>query len=428
MLAKSCVSSCLPDKGSITPTGMAHISLRRLKKKKKKEDGPHGCLLVHRHLRSDKPSPILTSLRMPFTPFQSPSFHCSLPLVSSHVRHKCPFRQIPLSCTAQPQKSTTSRKRPYGYWKHRENILAELKEYIKQHKNEPVMPTQSELLATGRSDLAGAIHRYGPWKKMADEAGLVLSSIAKPRSLNLVYCTTLRSERLRPYMYWRDFENLRAELKTFLSDFCEGRDEKCEYVLPSAAELEAAGRSDLVRAIGKHGGWESVAERLDLHTAHRSSEYWSRFENVEEAVRRILEERADEVADGTMPSSVFLRKYGAPGLYSAIVRLYGGAASVARRLGLTMTLERKPRGFWEDHENLYAEVLCCLRDICEAHPERDESLMPLFAEFLKIGRADVYAAIARAGGIARVAAQLGLKYSSVREKSSLPRQSKTESD
>lgn len=369
-----------------------------------------------------------TLLRMPFTSFQLPSFHSSLPLLSNHVQHNSPFRHIPLSCTSHQQKSTASRKRPYGYWKHRENILAELKEYVKQHKNEPVMPTQSELLASGRSDLAGAIHRYGPWKMMADEAGLVLSSIAKPRSLNLVYCTTLKSERLRPYMYWRDFENLRAELKIFLSEFCDQKDEECEYMLPTAVELEAAGRSDLVRAITKHGGWESVAARLNIRATHRTSEHWSHFENIEEAVRKVMEERADEVAEGTMPSSLLLRKYGAPGLYSAIVRQHGGATNVARKMGLIMAFERKPRGFWASRENLHREVLSCLRDICEAHPERDESLMPLFAEFLKIGRADVYAAIARAGGIERVAAQLGLRYSPVRGRTSLRKLSKTKSD
>lgn len=147
-------------------------------------------------------------------------------------------------------------KRPYGYWTHLPNVLRELEVYLSEHPtlSPGVMPTATQLTQDNRRDLAGAIRRH-KWPVVAEAAGLVLSSIARPRSLNLVYCTTLRSGRMRPYMYWRDFGNLKREV---LDHMRETGSEK----IPSAASLEKAGRSDIGRAIRMHGGWSVLQRRL----------------------------------------------------------------------------------------------------------------------------------------------------------------------
>lgn len=278
------------------------------------------------------------------------------------------------------------------------------------------MPTQSELLEAGRSDLAGAIRRYGSWKKVAEEAGLVLSSIAKPRSLNLIFCTDLklRSGRMRPYMYWRNFENLRRELSEFITDSCaEPRlehDDTCENVIPRASELEAAGRSDLARAIRIHGGWKAVATRLNIQGRLRSGEFWADFGNVEAEVKRIAVEHMAHHAHSTMPSLALLKRHGPSGLYTAITRRHGGAASVAKRLGLRMAVAKKPRGFWVDKDNLREEVLFCLKALCDSSPERNPRAMPTHGELVELGRFDVSSAIDRWGGARKVATMLGLRY------------------
>lgn len=208
------------------------------------------------------------------------------------------------------------------------------------------MPTQSELIEAGRVDLAGAIRRYGSWKKVADEVGLVLSSISKPRSLNLIFCTKLklRSGGMRPYMYWRDFENLRTELTNTIRQLCGDEEPaECGKVIPTAAQLEATGRSDLVRAIRMHGGWNAVAERLEMGVGFRPKEYWNHFPHVEEEVRRIIAEHMPVSDTDTMPSLGQLKQHGIPGLYNAVVRRFGGSAKVAKQMGLATA--KKPHRY-----------------------------------------------------------------------------------
>lgn len=271
------------------------------------------------------------------------------------------------------------------------------------------MPTQSELIEAGRVDLAGAIRRYGSWKTVADEVGLVLSSIAKPRGLNLIFCTKLklRSGGIRPHMYWRNFENLRAELTDAISQLCGNEElEECGNVIPTAAQLQVAGRSDLVRAIRMHGGWNVVAERLDIGVRFRPKEYWNHFPHIEEEVRRIISEHMPGSDTETMPSLRQVKEHGTPGLYNAIVRRFGGAAKVAKQMGLATA--RKPHGYWS-RETLRKEVLSCVKELCEANPSRDPSLMPSKPEFKSIGREIVYSAVERMGGIHAIAAQAGLR-------------------
>lgn len=325
-------------------------------------------------------------------------------------RGRCPAQACANSMRAdQTNMRYSPRKRPYGYWKRRENIHAELLDFVSEHSRKAVMPTQSELIEAGRLDLAGAIRRYGSWKKVADEVGLVLSSIAKPRSLNLIFCTELklRSGGMRPYMYWRDFDNVRSELIDVIRVLCDNKElEECGGVIPSAAQLEDAGRSDLARAIRMHGGWNAVAEKLDLGVAFRPKDYWNHFSNVEDEIRTIIKEHMPDSDPKRMPSLAMISAHGTPGLYNAVVRRFGGSAQVATRMGLVTA--RKPHGYWS-RENLRKEVLSSVKEICEQNPDRDPSLMPSKAELRSIGRGEVYSAVERMGGIHYIAPKVGLR-------------------
>lgn len=259
-------------------------------------------------------------------------------------------------------------KRPYGYWKNKDNVLRELEAYMLDREREyqqfvttsqvlhftgvsspfsdpdfvSTMPTEAELRKAGRTQLAGGIRRLG-WANVAKLAGLKLSSVARPRSLNLGLCsqTQLRGERpMKPYCYWRDFTNLQTELQPFIQGEC----------LPSAQDLISIGRSDICRAVARHGGWYNVASRLGVKTKSvykRELHGWNDMDNVLEELRRIMkivmENQGNSISDAAelaadQQTQVFipLRKYhietfGKPGFMKAINK-HGGFRYVLKEL------------------------------------------------------------------------------------------------
>lgn len=145
------------------------------------------------------------------------------------------------------------------------------------------MPTATELQETGRQDLASAIRRYGGWEQCAKEADLILSSISRPRSLYLTYCTKLAPGKImKRHKYWTEFDNLRKELVLFSQQHMNQHDDvnSDRLQMPNMTLLENNGRHDLARAIRKHGGTYEVAKRLDLKSQYYSRAYWKDFENV----------------------------------------------------------------------------------------------------------------------------------------------------
>jgi hypothetical protein len=184
------------------------------------------------------------------------------PLISLSLRTKAVC-----GATKQPARHV------YGYWKDQENRTR--------------MPTERELRVAGRTDMTSALRRHGGWERNAREAGLTLTSIAKPRSIYLTFCTKMQPGTiLRPHNYWAEFENLRNELMSFVRERRKSpsREKDASLVtslsIPTTRELEYAKRHDLVRAIRKHGGAELVAKRLDLRFRYHSPGYWKKFDNV----------------------------------------------------------------------------------------------------------------------------------------------------
>lgn len=270
-------------------------------------------------------------------------------------------------CDKQPfnspleQQPKRKRAKPYGYWTSEKNVLDELRMYvsdatkrshnkgsekirntgIRSRENDTVdvngwntMPTAKELEFSGRSDLAGAIRRHG-WARIATAAGLRLSSVARPRSLNLTFCTTLqlRSGRMRPYCYWRDFENVRNEVEDIMQS-------NGLQALPSARILLSLGRSDLLRAITLHGGWLKVADRLNIPTASQLP--WDSLETV------LMELRLVASVTGSpheCPSIADIRAHGRRGLLSAIRHHHGGLRAVASHFRNKMAEDVKTANF-----------------------------------------------------------------------------------
>jgi hypothetical protein len=178
-------------------------------------------------------------------------------------------------------------RQEYGFWKEQGNRSRELREFALSQGDASRMPTERELRMSGRTDLSAAVRRHGGWELNAREAGLVLTSIARPRSIFLTFCTQIQpGSFMKPHNYWTEFENLRDELVAFMR-LKQKRDTRQKHVresariLPTTRELEDARRHDLVRAIRRHGGAEAVAKRMDLRFRYHSPGYWKKFENVE---------------------------------------------------------------------------------------------------------------------------------------------------
>lgn len=188
----------------------------------------------------------------------------------------CP-RRINVKCTVRNARSLPNEefrertdeisekagRKPYGYWKSLDNILSELQKYMESEtcRDKTAMPTYTELRKHGKQELAGAISRKG-WPVVATAANLPLSSIVRPRSLNLIFATRLRltSGRMRPYMYWREFSHLQEALQQVMKEL------KVDF-LPPARQLINIGRSDVARAIRIHGGWREVSKRMKIQCA-----------------------------------------------------------------------------------------------------------------------------------------------------------------
>ncbi|PXF42911.1 hypothetical protein BWQ96_07358 [Gracilariopsis chorda] len=264
--------------------------------------------------------PPLTFVKPPLLPLSPP------PKPLRTLLCKAPSKAPSKPPSKPPRRPPT---RPRGYWCSLSNTLSELARYL---DGSTTLPTARELEAAGRSDLAGALRRHG-WAYVADKTGLQLASIARPRSIHLAACTPSPPLRMRPYMYWRNFDNLQAQLEPYIQN----------GGLPTAKQLLQAGRSELIRAISIHGGWKPVAKRMNVRPSSKPD--WSDLSVVLRHVR--LAAQTAGLSDAHLPGVPVLRRYGTRGLLSAIRTRHGGLSNIARIMSSSETPSpptlRKPR-------------------------------------------------------------------------------------
>ncbi len=201
----------------------------------------------------------------------------------------------------------------------------------------------------------------------------------------------IRASR-RPCHYWEDPANLEQEIRAFIE--AHGADPS----MPTAHDLDAAGRADLAGAIASHGGYGAVAARLGLRSRYRPRGYWADMAHVDAEVRAIWRELGQPAQ---LPGMSQLAALGPPGLPGAIYR-HGGARAVAQRLGLRPW--RTPTRTWAgDLPALARELRTFLR--VQADPTR----FPALATFRQAGRGDLVTAIRATGGGRAWAARLRVR-------------------
>jgi hypothetical protein len=271
----------------------------------------------------------------------------------------------------------TPPKRP-GPWDDFSRVEQELYTFMDTQGIAGVMPTREQLKQSGRGDLIAAIDTHGGSFAVAQRLQLQLTSGNKPNG------------------YWDDFAHIEEAVKSFLIT------SSTPETMPTLAQLKQAGQGDLVTAIAKHGGVGAVAQRLGLQLGSfsRPNGYWNDFSHVEQELRSFIEEQGNI---GVMPTGAQLEDAGYGNLLHGIAK-HGGLLAVAQRLGLKVSSNAKPYGYWNDFAHLE-------RELHQYIQERGIlGVMPTQSELNQAHRQDLINAIRRFhGGFAAVAQRLGLQ-------------------
>jgi len=201
----------------------------------------------------------------------------------------------------------TPDRRQKGYWTE-VTVDLEVKEFMEVAQLEGTIPTDYELRAAERADLAVAISRYGGG----------MPAVAK--RLGLATRASL------PDRYWDDEQTITRELLEFVRDYgTPGR-------MPTQAALGKAGRNDLAIAISRYGGgWTKTAGLLGLELSQMPKDHWTNLDNVKTAILALNQRRG---RPGEMPTKTDLYLAGEFSLGAAIEKLDGYPA-VAAMFGLS---------------------------------------------------------------------------------------------
>ena len=232
------------------------------------------------------------------------------------------------------------------------------------------MPTREELKKAERGDLIKAIVKHKGQQSVAEKLGLTYS---KKRG-----------------GYWADF-NLQKEILSFIEKH------GIPGGIPTDKELEKADRGDLVGAIRKNGGQQSVGERLGMASVKKRNHYWNDFTKMTQEIHRFNEKHR---ISGRMPTDEELKKGNQGDLASALSR-HGGQQIIAERLGLAYSKKRK--GYWEDFVNIERELLAFIEQ------RGTPGVMPTQIELFKAGLGSLNVAIQKHRGLLAVAERLKLK-------------------
>ena len=132
---------------------------------------------------------------------------------------------------------------PDQHWKDIEVVKREVLLWIEQHGTPGTMPTEAQLVASGRADIVSGISKYHSGIK-AVTAALGLIPGNNPPSV-------------KPIAYWLEWGNVEAEMPA-VSKACGAAGQ-----MPTDMQLQANGYTSLANAITKHyGGMYKFAEQL----------------------------------------------------------------------------------------------------------------------------------------------------------------------
>lgn len=293
--------------------------------------------------------------------------------------------------------STSSQKRPPGFWHDFENLNKELLSFVKERSDagdiaKDEMPTLQQLRDFKRFDIVEAISHHGGTSATAEKL-----------------CLTQRSSR-KPKHYWKNWEVVEANIRDFVKEKAMVQEIQpnatpttnprkiVRKLMPSQKELRTAGRADLAEAITDfHGGFREVAKKLGFVSKKKDDFFYDKFYNLAREVYKFVAEVGRE---GVMPTSTVLKVNGRTDLAAAIMK-FGGMSKVSRRLGLQYHIRTK------DAFKDWALFRRSLMAFMKMHGKPGE--LPTSRTLHNYGRTDLYQAILHHGGSKQVADNMDLK-------------------
>ncbi|KAL0423799.1 UNVERIFIED_CONTAM: hypothetical protein Sradi_0914700 [Sesamum radiatum] len=125
--------------------------------------------------------------------------------------------------------------------------------------------------------------------------------------------------------------------------------------------------------------------------------------------------------EGFMPMRKQLRKHGRVDIEKAITRM-GGFRRIASLMNLSLAYKnRKPKGYWDDLENLQEEI-----NRFQRNWGMDPSFMPSRKSFERAGRYDIARALEKWGGLHEVSRLLSLKVRHPNRQAALAKEKKVD--
>lgn len=182
--------------------------------------------------------------------------------------------------------SRPSARRPSGYWQNLENVKRDIDEFNLAHGTPGTMPKENHLKKMGCGSLANAIHQcFGGFQKLGVRLGYATSR--------------------NPNGLFDDFEVLKSALVTWVDAFGK------PGAMPTAKQLKASRRNDLVITLAKHGGPQSVAPRCGLEMTYNKKPdgYYREFSALADAIYAVV----DANGWGAMPTPSQLTSTGSTG-------------------------------------------------------------------------------------------------------------------
>eukprot|EP00871_Galdieria_phlegrea_P005969 jgi/Galph1/85/GphlegSOOS_G4871.1 len=273
-----------------------------------------------------------------------------------------------------------TKRKPRGYWKQFECIRKEILQYVEQRDGQvglmtaPIerirlhrMPTANELRKVGRQDIALAISSYHDgYHQLADNIGL--------------HCC------YHQIGYWDRFENVAKELAQITQS---------NWEMPTYGQLLKLRRSDLAKAINKHGGFPAVARALGRKMI-KPRKQWANIQQLSNHLQQFMAQNGLE----ELPTISVLRSAKRWDLIGAI-RLHGGLHQVAEKVNLMPSKNtRRRRGHWLDIDTLKREILTFMQS---------QTSFPTQTDLKTNGRQDLLEAIRKHGGMHLVASKLGFE-------------------
>ena len=251
------------------------------------------------------------------------------------TQHQRGYKAVAAALGLRPGSNPPSVK-PGAYWLEWENVEAEMPAVSKAWGVPEQMPTQHQLLSNGYSLLAKAIQKhYGGFYKFAARLDLPMQHTRAPAN------------------HFRDLPILQAALLEFVAEHGTAN------TMPTNAQLETHGRSDLNNAMKRyHGGATAVASKVGLEMAqdHLPNHYWKDLKVVERELLLWIEQHG---TPGTMPTDAQLLVSGRADMAKGIRSYHSGYKAVTAALGLkpgSNPPSVKPIAYWRDWENVLAEM------------------------------------------------------------------------